>query len=83
MVDEVSAAAAQGDQSENAEYIYGKNRLREIDRRTRFLEKRLDVLEVIDADAPCEKWGRNKKTGSIALTNDNDNDSIIKIQQLL
>ena len=41
---EVSAAAAQGDRSENAEYIYGKKQLREIDRRIRFLQKRLDEL---------------------------------------
>ncbi|MCS6898863.1 MAG: transcription elongation factor GreB [Myxococcales bacterium] len=52
VVDEVAAAAAQGDRSENAEYIYGKKRLREIDRRTRFLEKRLDVLVPVDVDAP-------------------------------
>ena len=39
---EVTAAAAQGDRSENAEYIYGKKRLREIDRRVHFLRKRLD-----------------------------------------
>lgn len=52
VVDEVAAAAAQGDRSENAEYIYGKKRLREIDRRTRFLEKRLDGLMQIDVDAP-------------------------------
>ena len=44
---EVSAAAAQGDRSENAEYIYGKKRLREIDRRVRFLQKRLDELVVV------------------------------------
>ena len=44
---EVSDAAAQGDRSENAEYIYGKRRLREIDRRVRFLRKRIDVLEVV------------------------------------
>jgi transcription elongation factor GreB len=44
---EVSAAAAQGDRSENAEYIYGKKRLREIDRRIRFLQKRLDVCTVV------------------------------------
>jgi transcription elongation factor GreB len=52
IVDEVSAAAAQGDRSENAEYIYGKKRLREIDRRTRWLEKRLESLTVVDADQP-------------------------------
>ncbi|OGR32927.1 MAG: transcription elongation factor GreB [Desulfuromonadales bacterium GWD2_61_12] len=44
----VSAAAAEGDRSENAEYIYGKKRLREIDRRVRFLVKRLDSLTVVE-----------------------------------
>jgi transcription elongation factor GreB len=44
---EVSDAAALGDRSENAEYIYGKKRLREIDRRIRFLSKRLDALIVV------------------------------------
>lgn len=45
---EVSAAAAQGDRSENAEYIYGKKRLREIDRRIHFLQRRLDNSTVVD-----------------------------------
>jgi transcription elongation factor GreB len=44
---EVKAAAALGDRSENAEYIYGKKRLREIDARLRFLSKRLDRLTVV------------------------------------
>jgi transcription elongation factor GreB len=44
----VSAAAAQGDRSENAEYTYGKKRLREIDSRVRFLRKRLDGMKVVD-----------------------------------
>ena len=44
----VSEAAAQGDRSENAEYIYGKKQLREIDRRIRFLTKRLEVLVIVD-----------------------------------
>jgi len=44
---EVSAAAAQGDRSENAEYIYGKRRLREIDRRIRFLQRRLDTSTIV------------------------------------
>ena len=48
---EVSEAAAQGDRSENAEYIYGKKRLREIDRRMRFLQKRLDDLTVVEPSA--------------------------------
>jgi transcription elongation factor GreB len=45
---EVADAAAQGDRSENAEYIYGKRRLREIDRRVRFLSKRLDEVKVVN-----------------------------------
>ncbi len=44
----VSAAAAQGDRSENAEYTYGKKRLREIDSRVRFLRRRLDGMVVVD-----------------------------------
>ncbi|MES1175910.1 MAG: transcription elongation factor GreB [Myxococcales bacterium] len=44
---EVQEAAAQGDRSENAEYIYGKKRMREIDRRIRFLTKRLDGAVVV------------------------------------
>ncbi len=46
-VQEVSDAAALGDRSENAEYIYGKKRLREIDRRIRFLTKRLDAAVIV------------------------------------
>jgi|SRR5476649_43681 transcription elongation factor GreB len=44
----VAEAAAQGDRSENAEYIYGKRRLREIDRRVRFLRQRLEGMVVVD-----------------------------------
>lgn len=44
----VQEAAAQGDRSENAEYTYGKRRLREIDRRVRFLRQRLDGMVVVD-----------------------------------
>ncbi len=48
IVAEVEAAAALGDRSENAEYIYGKRKLRELDRRLRFLSERMDALTVID-----------------------------------
>ncbi len=48
IVDEVAYAASLGDRSENAEYIYGKKKLREIDRRLRWLDKRLEAAEVID-----------------------------------
>ena len=47
----VSWAAAQGDRSENADYQYGKRRLREIDRRVRFLRKRLEKVQVVDPAA--------------------------------
>ncbi len=48
----VAWAAANGDRSENADYQYGKRRLREIDRRIRFLTKRIDAAEVVDPEAP-------------------------------
>src|SRR6185295_460371 len=48
----VAEAAAQGDRSENAEYIYGKKQLREIDSRIQFLSKRLDELVVVDRIPP-------------------------------
>ncbi|MXR37314.1 transcription elongation factor GreB [Craterilacuibacter sinensis] len=46
----VNWAASNGDRSENGDYIYGKRRLREIDRRIRFLTKRLEVAEVVDPE---------------------------------
>ena len=49
----VAEAAAQGDRSENADYIYGKRQLREIDRRIAYLSKRLDVLVVVDRAPPA------------------------------
>ena len=48
IVDIVSWAAGNGDRSENGDYIYGKQRLREIDRRLRFLLKRLEIAEIVD-----------------------------------
>src|SRR5881227_2928342 len=48
VVEVVHWAASNGDRSENGDYIYGKKRLREIDRRIRFLTKRLDIAEVVD-----------------------------------
>ena len=48
----VAWAANNGDRSENADYQYGKRRLREIDRRIRFLTKRIDAAEVVDPEAP-------------------------------
>jgi transcription elongation factor GreB len=48
IVEIVSWAASNGDRSENGDYIYGKRRLREIDRRIRFLTKRIEIAEVVD-----------------------------------
>src|SRR5919106_3868006 len=48
----VAWAASNGDRSENADYQYNKRRLREIDRRIRFLSKRIDAAEVVDPEAP-------------------------------
>ncbi|MDI2113628.1 transcription elongation factor GreB [Commensalibacter nepenthis] len=57
IVEIVSWAAGNGDRSENGDYIYGKRRLREIDRRVRFLSKRLDNAIVVD---PKEQPQKNK-----------------------
>src|ERR1700720_4832339 len=48
VVETVAWAAGNGDRSENGDYIYGKQRLREIDRRLRFLAKRLEIAEIVD-----------------------------------
>src|SRR5260221_3892215 len=57
VVDVVSWAAANGDRSENGDYIYGKRRLREIDRRIRFLAKRLENSQVVD---PTQQKNRDQ-----------------------
>ena len=57
VVDVVHWAASNGDRSENGDYLYGKKRLREIDRRIRFLTKRLEIAEVTD---PSVHHGRDQ-----------------------
>jgi transcription elongation factor GreB len=68
---EVSDAAAQGDRSENAEYIYGKRRLREIDHRVRFLIKRLEAVKVV-VEAPTDP--ARIYFGAWVTVRDNDGD---------
>jgi transcription elongation factor GreB len=76
VVKTVAWAASLGDRSENADYIYGKRRLREIDRRVRFLIKRLEAAEVVDSagrDTDQVFFGatariRNKKSEEQAVT---------------
>ena len=63
----VAAAAAQGDRSENAEYTYGKKRLHEIDRRVRFLRKRLEGMVIVDSrpsGAPRPRAGLLRRLGA-------------------
>ena len=65
VVDIVHWAASNGDRSENGDYIYGKKRLREIDRRIRFLTKRLEIAEVTD---PSVHFGKDQVFFGATLT---------------
>jgi len=71
---QVAEAAALGDRSENAEYIYGKKRLREIDSRLRFLQKRLDELVVV-TEPPADE--SNVYFGAWVLLEDDDGEERI------
>jgi transcription elongation factor GreB len=66
----VAWAASNGDRSENGDYIYGKRRLREIDRRIRFLQRRLDQAEIVD---PVRQKGAKVLFGAtVEVVNDGD-----------
>ena len=69
IVDEVTVAAAHGDRSENAEYIYGKRKLRQIDARLQFLNKRLDKIMVVD---PAAQKGDLVLFGATVTVEDED-----------
>lgn len=73
----VSEAAAMGDRSENAEYIYGKRRLREIDRRVRFLTKRLEVLKIVDPNPQQE--GKVFFGAWVRLEDEEENEKVYRI----
>ena len=77
---EVSAAAAQGDRSENAEYIYGKKRLREIDRRLYFLKKRLEISTVVD---PTEHKDASRIFFGATVTLQNEEDAVRTTYQIV
>lgn len=77
---EVSAAAALGDRSENAEYLYGKKRLREIDRRLRWLQKRVESLTVID---PKDQKDPSRVFFGATVTLQNDEDETKTTYQLV
>ncbi len=70
---QVADAAALGDRSENAEYIYGKKRLREIDKRVHYLAKRLEVLVVA---MPPEKPDGTVRFGAYVLLEDEDGSQV-------
>jgi transcription elongation factor GreB len=77
LVETVAWAASNGDRSENADYIYGKRRLREIDRRMRFLTKRLDIAEVVD---PNQQKGEKVLFGAtVTVLDEHDNERVYKI----
>ncbi len=71
IVDIVHWAAGNGDRSENGDYLYGKKRLREIDRRARFLGKRLEIAEVVDPAGPA---ARDRVFFGATVTYVNDDD---------
>jgi len=73
----VQEAAAQGDRSENAEYIYGKRQLREIDRRVRFLRQRLDGMVVVDQ--PPSDPNRVFFGAWVTLEDDNGDEVVYRI----
>ena len=72
VVEVVSWAASLGDRSENADYLYGKKRLREIDRRIRYLTKRLEAAEVVDP-ATREETDQVFFGATVELADEDDN----------
>lgn len=78
MVDVVSWAASNGDRSENGDYLYGKKRLREIDRRVRYLAKRLESAIVVDPSAQLDK-SRVLFGATVTYIDDSDVERTIKI----
>jgi transcription elongation factor GreB len=74
----VEWAAGNGDRSENGDYIYGKKRLREIDRRLRFLDKRLSIAEVVDPSAQNNR-GRVFFGASVTYAREDDSEITVAI----
>ncbi len=69
LLEEIAAAAAQGDRSENAEYIYGRKRLREVDKRINFLKGRLERAKIID---PSKQFGEKVDFGATVTIEDDE-----------
>ena len=79
MVETVAWAAGNGDRSENGDYIYGKKRLREIDRRIRFLTKRLDLAEVVDPAARQESLDQVFFGATVTIADENGDEQTYQI----
>ncbi len=73
----VSDAAAEGDRSENAEYIYGKRHLRKIDSRIHFLTKRIENAEIVDPVAQSKNAGGRVLFGATVTVEDEDGEEIV------
>ncbi|EDP66865.1 Transcription elongation factor [alpha proteobacterium BAL199] len=78
VVEVVSWAAGNGDRSENGDYLYGKKRLREIDRRIRFLLKRLEIAEVVD---PAQQKNHDQVFfgATVTYADEQDNERTVRI----
>lgn len=78
VVEVVSWAAGNGDRSENGDYLYGKKRLREIDRRLRFIRKRLEIAEVVD---PAQQKNRDRVFfgATVTYADEDDNERTVRI----
>jgi len=78
IVETVAWAAGNGDRSENGDYIYGKRRLREIDRRLRFLRKRMEIAEVVDP-ARQKNHERVFFGATVTYLNERDEEKTVRI----
>src|SRR5262245_19841628 len=77
----VAWAASNGDRSENADYQYNKRRLRQIDRRIRFLTKRIDAAEIVDPEAPRKGHAANHVFfgATVRFTNAAGTEKVVRI----
>lgn len=79
IVEVVHWAASNGDRSENGDYIYGKRRLREIDRRIRFLTKRMDLAEVVDPAARSENVDQVFFGATVTIADESGEEQVYQI----
>jgi transcription elongation factor GreB len=77
----ITWAASNGDRSENADYIYGKKRLREIDRRVRFLTSRIDLAEVVDPEG--QKSEKVQFGATVTLLESDSDEEVLKIVSIV